>query len=62
MVSFVAELVVPFEEVWNRSRGDRMRDAVHTIVNESFTAIGVLAVPAVVGVAPTFTARPDGVP
>ena len=61
-VSFVAEWVVPFEEAWNRSRDDRMRDAVHAIVNESSTAVGVLAVPAVVGVAPTFVSWPDGVP
>ena len=62
VVSFVAEWVVPFEEAWNRFRDDRMRDAVHAIVNESSTAVGVLAVPAVVGVAPTFMSWPDGVP
>ncbi len=62
VVSFVAEWVVPFEEAWNRSRDDRMRDAVHAIVNESSTAVGVLTVPAVVGVAPTFVSWPDGVP
>lgn len=62
VVSFVAEWAVPFDEEWNRSRGDRIRDAVHAIVNESSTAVGVLAVPAVVSVAPTLTSWPDGVP
>ena len=61
-VSFVAEWVVPFDEAWNRSRDDRMRDAVHAIVNESSTAIGVLAVPAVVSVAPVVATWPNGVP
>lgn len=61
-VSFAAEWFVPFDEAWNSSRDDRMRDAVHAIVNESSTVIGVLAVPTVVSVAPTFMAWPKGGP
>ena len=61
-VSFAAEWLVPFDEAWNRSRDDRMRDAAHAIVNESSTATGVLAMPAVVSFAPTFMAWPDDVP
>ena len=62
LVSFVAEWAVPFDLAWNRPRGDRMRDAAHAIVNESSTAIGVLAVPAVVSAVPNLVSWPDGVP
>lgn len=62
LVSFVAEWAVPFDVAWNRPRGDRMRDAVNAIVNESSTAIGVLVVPTVVSAVPHVVSWPDGVP
>jgi len=44
-VSFLAEWGLPYEPRWNRSRGDRFRDVVHGLVNESFNALGLLALP-----------------
>ncbi|MFO2462711.1 sterol desaturase family protein [Pseudomonas sp. 15FMM2] len=44
-VSFIAELWLPYERQWNRNRGDRRRDILHALVNESLNALGLLALP-----------------
>lgn len=50
LVSFLAEWALPYEPAWNRSQGDRLRDALHALVNESLNALGLLALPGLVAV------------
>ncbi|MDP9529729.1 sterol desaturase family protein [Pseudomonas protegens] len=45
LVSFLAEWALPYEPAWNRSQGDRLRDGLHALVNESLNALGLLALP-----------------
>ncbi|WP_219266992.1 sterol desaturase family protein [Pseudomonas sp. Xaverov 259] len=44
-VSFVMEQWLPYEPQWNRSHGDRRRDTLHALVNESLNALGLLTLP-----------------
>ena len=44
-VSFLAEQWLPYEPQWNRSLGDRRRDTLHALVNESLNALGLLVLP-----------------
>ncbi|MBD8095341.1 sterol desaturase family protein [Pseudomonas fluorescens] len=44
-VSFVMEQWLPYEPQWNRSLGDRRRDTLHALVNESLNALGLLILP-----------------
>ncbi|WP_265534169.1 sterol desaturase family protein [Pseudomonas saponiphila] len=48
LVSFLAEWALPYEPAWNRSQGDRLRDSLHALVNESLNALGLLALPGLV--------------
>ncbi|KAF0865244.1 sterol desaturase family protein [Pseudomonas sp. LD120] len=48
LVSFLAEWLLPYERAWNRSQGDRLRDGLHALVNESLNALGLLALPGLV--------------
>ena len=45
VVSFLAEQWLPYEPQWNRSLGDRRRDTLHALVNESLNAVGLLILP-----------------
>ncbi|WP_025126918.1 sterol desaturase family protein [Pseudomonas sp. PH1b] len=47
-VSFLAEWSLPYELAWNRPQGDRLRDILHALVNESLNAVGLLALPGLV--------------
>ncbi|AMN82417.1 MULTISPECIES: sterol desaturase family protein [Pseudomonas] len=44
-VSFLTEHWLPYEPRWNRSLGDRRRDTLHALVNESLNALGLLILP-----------------
>ena len=44
-VSFLTEQWLPYEPQWNRSLGDRRRDTLHALVNESLNALGLLVLP-----------------
>ena len=44
-VSFLAEQWLPYERQWNRSLGDRRRDTLHALVNESLNVLGLLVLP-----------------
>lgn len=44
-VSFVMEQWLPYQPQWNRSLGDRRRDTLHALVNESLNAMGLLILP-----------------
>lgn len=46
----LAEYVAPYEVQWNRTRGDRSRDVLHAVANESLTIVALL-------IAPVFTGR-----
>jgi len=48
-VSFVAERIAPYEPAWNRSHGDRGRDAMHALVNESAGIATVGLIPLLTG-------------
>ena len=47
-VSFLTEWALPYEVFWNHSAGDRARDIVHGLVNETLNAVGLLALPGLV--------------
>lgn len=51
-MAFLAELLIPYEPVWNRSRGDRLRDIWHALVNESLIVVPLLAMPAMAALTP----------
>ncbi len=61
-VSFMAERLVPYEQVWNRSHGDSGRDLMHAVVNEASIALSVLALPLVSGLVPDFGLWPSSWP
>ena len=42
-VALVAERLVPFKAVWNRPRGDALRDVVHAVVNETTLVVSLVA-------------------
>ena len=44
-LSFIAERVAPFEEIWNHSKGDRIRDTLHATINEISNAASIVAIP-----------------
>jgi len=44
-ISFFAEKLVPYEPVWNRSKGDRVSNTLHFIVNESNNILSVSLIP-----------------
>lgn len=48
-LSFMTEYGLPYEPQWNRAQGDRWRDLLHALVNESLNALGLLALPALAG-------------
>ena len=42
-LSFLAEKLLPFDLLFNKSIGDLRRDTVHAIVNETLTLVGILS-------------------
>lgn len=44
-LSFVSERLVPYQRDWNESKGDRIRDLFHFIVNEGSIAYSTLLIP-----------------
>lgn len=51
-LSMLVERAVPYERAFNRPDGDLGRDVAHAVVNETANALAVLAMPAIVAVAP----------
>lgn len=45
LLAFGVEALVPYERDWNRDHGDRGRDLVHALVNETLNAAAIAAVP-----------------
>ena len=58
-LSFLAERIAPFEEVWNQSKGDSVRDTVHAMVNESSNAVSIAAIPVLAAISPGFDVWPE---
>lgn len=58
-LSFLAERIVPFEEVWNHSKGDSARDTAHAIVNEVANASSIAAIPVLAAISPSFDVWPE---
>jgi sterol desaturase/sphingolipid hydroxylase (fatty acid hydroxylase superfamily) len=46
-ISFLAESILPFEEIWNKPKGDVKRDVIHAIVNETSNLISVSLIPVI---------------
>ncbi len=44
-VSFAAERIAPYSDAWNRARGDRLRDTLHVLVNESLVVASIASLP-----------------
>ncbi|HEY3143159.1 MAG TPA: sterol desaturase family protein [Acidimicrobiales bacterium] len=45
VASFTAERILPADPIWNQDQGDSGRDVLHTVVNESLTAISLALLP-----------------
>jgi len=60
--SLCAERVAPYERVWNVDRGDALRDRIHALVNETSSALGVLALPVLTGVLTIADVWPRSIP
>ncbi len=45
VVSLTAERIAPYSDDWNRGRGDRLRDALHVLVNESLVVASIASLP-----------------
>lgn len=61
-VSSLAERLLPYESVWNRSHGDTLRDIAHALVNEGSKVVAVLAIPVAAGLLPWRSLWPDSLP
>ncbi len=46
--SFAAERLVPYEPTWNRPLGDRLRDAMHALINEGSQLVSLWSLPFIV--------------
>ena len=49
VISFISEQIAPYEADWNHDKGDRGRDFLHALVNESSVALSVLILPIMTG-------------
>lgn len=61
-LSFLAELVLPYNADWNHSLGDRGRDAVHALVNEAANFSTLLLLPLFALLAPGVELWPTSLP
>ncbi len=41
LVSFVVERVIPYNQDWNHSKSDQLRDTIHFVVNETMNYSGI---------------------
>lgn len=48
-LAFVLERAAPYDAAFNESQGDRVRDFLHALVNETLNVLGVLSVPLLAG-------------
>lgn len=58
-LSFLAERFIPYQEDWNRSKGDGMRDFLHFLVNETSIVFSALLIPIAAAFMPFPSIWPD---
>jgi sterol desaturase/sphingolipid hydroxylase (fatty acid hydroxylase superfamily) len=51
-ITFVMEHALPYEQTWNESHGDRLKDAIHNFAYELTNGVAILLLPALVTLAP----------
>lgn len=59
LVSFLAEQLMPYEQIWNTSKNDFLRDLIHAVVNEGTLAMTVALIPVMTMLLPQFKLWPD---
>ena len=47
LVTFIAERIAPYEQMWNHPQDDRVRDIVHATVNEGSSIFAVALLPVI---------------
>ena len=57
-LSFVAEHVIPYQEMWNRSHADGLRDFLHAVVNEAANVSSVAVLPLIIAYSPSLDLWP----
>ena len=60
--SFLAERVLPYQDGWNRSHGDGVRDTLHALVNEAANFSTLLILPVLTGALAIEGVWPSGWP
>jgi sterol desaturase/sphingolipid hydroxylase (fatty acid hydroxylase superfamily) len=61
-VSFIIEKIMPYDTKYNVPQGDRLRDFLHAIFNESISIIGLLSVPFIMVIVPNVSLWPSELP
>lgn len=61
-VSLLAERIAPFDDLWNSSHGDSMRDIAHAVVNEGSILLLLLLLPIIASFVPWPSVWPDAWP
>lgn len=59
LVSFLVEQLMPYEQIWNRSKNDFGRDLIHALVNEGTLAITITFIPVMTMLVPHFNVWPS---
>lgn len=60
--SFIGERILPFEEVWNRDKGDTRRDVWHAVINEVSNIVSVAIIPLIAALGHGFDVWPTDLP
>jgi len=61
-IAFLIERWVPYDAAFNESRGDRNRDFLHVLVNESLSVAGVMSIPLLAHLSPLPATWPAELP
>ncbi len=62
VLSFMLEKLAPFDNTFNQSQGDGLRDFMHALVNESSSVLGVMSVPFIASLNPLPSVWPADLP
>lgn len=62
IISRIAEYLIPYEQVWNEPNGDRVRDFIHAIVNETSIIALLLILPLAAKLIPWPSLWPSNMP
>lgn len=58
VTALLAEAWLPYDRQWNQDQGDRWRDIVHALVNETLNALSIAAIPLLAFLLPHSSAWP----